>query len=128
MEKCDKRNLTKDFDEGRRHLNMERSKLFCTFRNMVLSHFYKHHTIDQAGNFVIYVHTTYLLVYCALVLSGGEEADVSKLSYRHLNDFENDEYRKHRENFMQFNVNKLKTYLYFLHRLVGVVLQEKRIL
>ena len=68
---------------------------------MVLSHSYKHHTIvDQAGNFVIYVHTTYLLVYCALVLSGGEEADVSKLSYRHLNDFENDEYLKHMDNLM----------------------------
>ena len=78
------------------HLKVERSKFFCTFRHMVLSHYYKHHTIvDQTGNFVTYVHTTYLLVYCALVLSGGEEADVGKLSYRHLNDFENDEYLKH---------------------------------
>ena len=67
---------------------------------MVISHFHKHHTIvDQAGNFEIYVHhPTYLLVYCALVLSGGEEADVGKLSYRHLNDFENDEYLKQRDN------------------------------
>ena len=64
---------------------------------MVISHFYKHHTIvDQAGNFEIYVHhPTYLLVYCALVLSGGEEADVGKLSYRHLKYFEKDEYLKH---------------------------------
>ena len=64
---------------------------------MVISHFYKHHRIvDQAGNFEIYVHhPTYLLVYCALVLSGGEEADVGKLSYRHLKYFENDEYLKH---------------------------------
>ena len=64
---------------------------------MVISHFYKHHTtVDQAGNFEIYVHhPTYLLVYCALVLSCGEEADVGKLSNRHLNDFENDEYLKH---------------------------------
>ena len=41
------------------------------------------------------MHTTYHLVYCALVLSGGEEADVGKLSYRHLKYFENDEYLKH---------------------------------
>ena len=78
------------------HLKVERSKFFCTFRHMVLSHYYKHHTIvDQTGNLVTYVHTAYLLVYCALVLSGGEEADVGKLSYRHLNDFENAEYLKH---------------------------------
>ena len=96
MKNCDKRNLIKDFDEGRRHLNIEISKCFCTFRHMVLSHSYKHHTIvDQAGNFVIYVHTTYLLVYCALVLSCGEEADVGKLSCRHLSDFDNEEYLKH---------------------------------
>ena len=69
---------------------------------MVLSHFYKHHTIvDQAGNFVIYVHhTTYLLVYCALVLSGGEEADVGKLSHRHLKDCENDVYLQHMDNLV----------------------------
>ena len=41
------------------------------------------------------MHTTYLLVYCALVLSGGEEADVGKLSCRHLSDFDNEEYLKH---------------------------------
>ena len=81
------------------HLKVERSKFFCTFRHMVLSHFYKHHTfLGQAGNFVIYVHTTYLLVYFALVLSGGDEADVSKLSYIHLSDFENEEYLKHMDN------------------------------
>ena len=52
------------------------------------------------NNFVVYVHTTYLLVYCALVLSGGEEADVGKLSYRHLNDFENDGYLQHMDDLV----------------------------
>ena len=98
MEKCDKRNLTKDFDEGRRHLNIERSKLICTFRHLVLSHFYKHQQLLTKQETLYVHHTKYLLVYCALVLSGGEEADVGKLSYRHLNDFENDEYLKHMDN------------------------------
>ena len=63
MKNCDKRNLIKDFDEGRRHLNIEISKCFCTFRHMVLSHSYKHHTIvDQEGIFVIYAHIVH---HCA---------------------------------------------------------------